>query len=293
MNPTSIFSFNVKRFSSALALLLIIASVSSLSAKEKKEEQAKDCEKGFVSIFDGKTLKGWDGNPKLWSVQDGAITGTTTEKEPIKENSFIIWRGGKTAGFELKCEYRLYKGNSGIQYRSAEIKDKKWVVGGYQADFEAGDKYSGILYEEKGRGILALRGEKTTVGENHKPTVTGHVGDSKKIQANIKKEDWNSYHIIANGNHLIHKINGMVTAEVTDNDAAKRRATGILAFQVHRGPAMKVQFRNVRIKHIKAAKKIGVLNECHEKLQSTKRQNRGKIVRRMFFNCERKLSCGG
>ena len=203
----------------------------------------------FVSIFDGKSLKGWDGNPRFWSVRDGAITGQTTATNPTDGNTFIIWRGGEVADFELKLEYRIVDGNSGIQYRSFEIPDKKWVVGGYQADFEAGDRYSGILYGEQYRGILANRGQETVIKEGGKVEVVGSVGDSDEIQSKIKKEDWNAYHVIAKGNHFIHKINGVVTAKATDEDSA-RRAKGILALQLHQGPPMTVQFRKIRLKRL-------------------------------------------
>jgi hypothetical protein len=114
---------------------------------------------GFIPIFDGKTLEGWDGNPAFWRVEDGAITGQTTKDNPTQGNTFIIWRQGALDDFELKLEYRIIGGNSGIQYRSFEKPDdpewKRWVIGGYQADFEAGDTYSGILYGERFRGVLA------------------------------------------------------------------------------------------------------------------------------------------
>jgi len=207
---------------------------------------------GYASLFDGKTLDNWDGNPKFWSVQDEAITGQTTAENPTKGNTFIIWRGGDVGDFELKLEYRIINGNSGIQYRSFEVEGEKWVVGGYQGDFEAGDRYSGILYGERFRGILADRGDQTVIGDNHKPKVVGSVGDSKEIQTKIKKEDWNSYHITAKGFDFTHRINDVVTCKCTDDDAAQRRATGILALQLHAGPAMKVQFRNIRLKKLDA-----------------------------------------
>lgn len=206
---------------------------------------------GFESIFDGKTLKNWDGDPKFWSVSDGAITGQTTAENPTKGNTFIIWRGGEVADFELKLEYKIINGNSGIQYRSFEVENNPWVVGGYQADFEAGKTYSGILYGERFRGILANRGQKTVIGADHKPKVVGTVGDSAEIQSKIKHEDWNSYHIVARGNHFVHRINGVVTAECTDEDTEMRRSSGILALQLHAGPAMKVQFRDIRLKTLK------------------------------------------
>lgn len=204
---------------------------------------------GFVSIFNGTTLEGWDADPALWSVKDGAITGVTGSEKPIQHNTFCIWRKGEVADFELKVQYRIVGGNSGVQYRS--IEDKKWpqwVIGGYQADIDSKTTYSGILYEERGRGILAKRGEKTTVGADHKPKVTGSVGVSDELQASLKQEDWNEYHIIAKGNHFIHKINDRVFVEVLDEDAEKAKKSGLLAFQLHKGPPMTVQFKNIRLK---------------------------------------------
>jgi len=215
---------------------------------------------GFESIFDGKTLKGWDGDPKFWSVQDGAVTGRTTKDNPTKGNTFIVWTGGTTGDFELRLQYKIVGGNSGIQYRSFRLKNRadKWRIGGYQADFEAGDRFSGILYGEAFRGILCNRGQKTElVRENGKfrAKVVGKVGDSTAIQKKIKKEDWNDYHVVAKGFHFVHKINGVTTAECTDNDTKQRRASGLLALQLHAGPPMTVQFRNIRIKHLKPAGK--------------------------------------
>lgn len=205
---------------------------------------------GFEPIFDGKTLKGWDGNPAFWSVRDGAITGQTTAENPTKGNTFIIWRDGEVGDFELKLEYKIIKGNSGIQYRSQEVEGQKWVMKGYQGDFEAGDTYSGINYDEKGRGILAQRGQKTVIKENGKPEVVEQFGETKELQSHIKKEDWNEYHITANGFTLTHKINGHVTSIVVDEDESDRDAKGLLAFQLHAGPAMTVQFRNIRLKRL-------------------------------------------
>lgn len=207
---------------------------------------------GFKSIFNGKDLTGWEGNPKLWSVQDGAITGRTGEDSDtkLKHNTFLIWRGGKVGDFELRFQYRIVKGNSGVQYRSKELPKGEFgpIVGGYQADFEAGKTYSGILYEERGRGILAKRGEKTVIKPGAKPEVTGSVGNTDEIQAAIKDEDWNDYRIVARGNHLQHFINGKQTIEVTDEDAEKGAKEGILALQIHVGPVMTVQFKGLQLK---------------------------------------------
>ena len=207
---------------------------------------------GWQTIFDGKTLDGWDGNPDFWRVEDGTITGQTTADKPTKGNTFIIWRKGETTDFELKLEYKIVGGNSGIQYRSFEVPNEKWVIGGYQADFEAGETYSGINYGERFRGILAGRGEKTVVGTDHKPKVVEKIGDTKEIQTKIKKEDWNTYHVTAKGFTFTHKINDVTTSICTDEDTEQRRAKGVLALQLHAGPPMKVQFRNIKIKQTKS-----------------------------------------
>jgi hypothetical protein len=205
----------------------------------------------FKSIFNGKDLSGWEGNPKYWSVKDGTINGQTTDAKELKHNTFLIWRDGKVDDFELRLKFKIIGGNSGIQYRSKEFPD--WVIGGYQADFEAGTTYSGILYEERMRGILAQRGQKVIVREGGKPEVVGSVGDSKAIQAAIKKEDWNEYEISARGNHLIHKINGMTTVDVVDEDKEKRASSGLLALQLHAGFVMQVQFKDIELKRLKLA----------------------------------------
>jgi type 1 glutamine amidotransferase len=233
------------RVGGVTALLL----VSVASAYLPSAILAADDDPGFKSLFNGKDLSGWEGNPKFWSVKDGAITGQTTDDNKTEGNTFLIWKDGEVDDFELRLSYKIVGGNSGIQYRS---KDKgKWVINGYQADFEAGDTYSGILYEEGGRGILAERGQKVEIGADGKKTVVGSTGESKDIQAAIKKEDWNDYVIIAQGNKLKHVINGRVTIEVTDNQAEKRAMSGILALQLHAGPSMTVQFKNIRIRRTK------------------------------------------
>jgi hypothetical protein len=228
-----------------LPVLLALATMTGQAVA------AADDEAGFKQIFNGKDLDGWDGDNKFWSVRDDAITGQTTAENPTQGNTFIIWRQGELDDFELRLTYRIVGGNSGIQYRSADMGNH--VVGGYQGDFEAGDTYSGILYEERGRGILAQRGQKTTIGSDHKPQATGSVGDSAELQKAIKKEDWNDYTIIAQGNHLQHFINGKQTVDITDNDGEKRKMNGILALQLHAGPPMTVQFKNIRLKRLKLA----------------------------------------
>ena len=236
------------------ALVACAALVCAGSAARAQED-------GFKPIFDGKTLDGWDGNPKFWRVEDGAITGQTTKENPTKGNTFLIWRRGDVDDFELKLQFRLIGGNSGIQYRSFEEPEKvgKWVVGGYQADMDAGNTFTGANYGERFRGMLAARGQKTVIGADHKPKVVGQTGDPKELAAAIKSEDWNDYGILAQGNRMIQKINGRVMCEVVDEDAAMRRRSGIVALQLHAGPPMKVQFHNILLKRLKLEDKKKVV----------------------------------
>jgi type 1 glutamine amidotransferase len=227
-----------------LSLLLSLAAIGfCLPAVSFADDGA-----GFKPIFNGQNLEGWDGNLKFWSVKDGAIQGQTTSDNPTSGNTFLIWRDGNVDNFVIRLQYRIKGGNSGIQYRSKELD--KWVIGGYQGDFEAGNTYSGINYEERGRGILANRGQKVTIGPDGKKEET-QVTDSADLQKSIKKEDWNDYEIIADGDHLTHKINGRVTSEVIDRQQGAAARSGLLALQLHAGPPMTVEFKNVRLKRTK------------------------------------------
>jgi len=215
-------------------------------------------EQGFQSMFNEKDLTGWNGNPKLWSVRDGAITGQTTAENPASGNTFLIWTNGTPGDFELRCSFKLVPGdaqgfaNSGVQYRSRVFDPANWVVGGYQADMEAGTNYTGILYEERLRGIMALRGEKVVWTADDKKKVVGSVGRAADIEASLHKGDWNQYVIIARGNHLQEFVNGKQTVDVTDECEAKRALSGIIALQLHAGAPMMAQFKNLRIKLLNA-----------------------------------------
>jgi type 1 glutamine amidotransferase len=217
---------------------------------------------GFQPLFDGKSLDGWEGNPDVWRVEDGTITGETTADKPIKPNTFLIWRRGEVDDFELTFEYRFTseKGNSGVQYRSWQEPDSagKFVMGGYQADFETGKSFSGILYGERYRGILAGRGTETVIGDDHKPTLVRKFAESADLQNHVKQGDWNKYRVVAQGFKFTHEVNGQLMSVCTDQDKAQRRRSGLLGLQVHAGPPMKVQFRNILLKRLKLedAKKV-------------------------------------
>ena len=204
-------------------------------------------------LFNGKDLTGWKGLD-FWTVEDGCITGRTTKEKPTKGNTFLVWEG-EVADFELTFQYKIVGGNSGVQYRSKLLDPKAFVIAGYQGDFEAGKTYSGILYEERGRGILAQRGQKVVIKEGADPKkpkieVTGSVGKSDEIQAKIKSGDWNEYRVVAKGGHLQHFINGVQTVDVTDETAVGAKK-GLLALQLHAGPPMVVQFKDIVLKEIK------------------------------------------
>ena len=227
-------------------LVAALACSLTLSAAEPAER--------FVPIFDGVSLKGWEGDPRLWSVEDGAIVGQTSADEPIPANSFLVWREGVLDDFELRFEYWIDGGNSGVQYRAFQ-KPTEWgpfVMGGLQADFEAGERHTGGLYGERSRRILARRGQKVEIGTDGKPTLTGSLGDPAELQTLINMDGWNSFHVIARGNRYIHKINGHVMVDVIDSDP-KAPIAGLLGLQVHRGPPMTVKFRNIELRRLKMA----------------------------------------
>lgn len=207
-------------------------------------------ETGFTQIFDGKTLSGWDGDPRLWHVESGIIVGETTRATMPKQNSFLIWRGGMPADFELKAEYRLTEGNSGIQYRSLELPDIRWAMRGYQADIDAEQRYTGQIYEERGRGFLALRGQFTYIGEGGRPGVVGSLGSAADLKSFIKDRDWNEFDITARGNVLVQVLNGHVMSMLIDDDREHRRMDGLIGIQLHAGPPMKIEVRHIRLRKL-------------------------------------------
>jgi hypothetical protein len=209
-------------------------------------------ETGFQSIFDG-SLKGWDCDPNFWRAEGGVMIGETKADHQPPQNIFCIWKGGSPGDFELKLQYKLtgaMTGNSGVQYRSVELPNvAKWVLKGYQADIDAAQQYTGQLYEERGRGFVALRGQIVYVGEGKKPGAIGSVGDNEQLKGYIKPDDWNDLQIIARGNMLVHLINGHVMCVVIDDDKTNRKMDGLIGIQLHKtAAAMKIETRNIRLK---------------------------------------------
>ena len=198
------------------------------------------------SLFNGKDLTGWDGNPELWSVKDGVITGITKADEPLPYNQFLIWRGGSVKNFELRVTLRQTGNNSGIQYRSREFADVgKWSIGGYQCDVHPSAVNNAMVYDERGRGIVAKNGQEVIVDDAGTKWL---VKEQAPIEVVVP--EWNEYKIIARGNHLIHQVNGKTTADLVDHQSSERELDGLLAFQVHRGPAMKVEIKDIFLKEL-------------------------------------------
>ena len=201
---------------------------------------------GFKPLFNGKDLTGWDGNPELWSVEDGCITGKTTGPEQLAYNQFLIWRGGKVKNFELHAKIKESGNNTGIQYRSKELPENgKWSIGGYQCDIHPATPNNAMVYEERGRGIIVQNGQGVVIDPEGKRWL---ASEHEPVKVDIAQ--WHEYTVIAQGNHLIHKIDGQVTIDLLDFDESKRALEGLLAFQIHRGPAMNVQIKDVMLKEL-------------------------------------------
>jgi putative heme-binding domain-containing protein len=201
---------------------------------------------GFRPLFNGQDLTGWDGNPALWTVEDGCITGKTQGPETLAYNQFLIWRGGRVKNFELRAKVKQTGNNTGIQYRSKELPENgPWSVGGYQCDIHPATPNNAMVYEERGRGIMTQNGQTVIVDPKG---VRWQVAEHPPVKVDIS--EWHEYTIIAQGNRLIHKVDGEITIDLTDHEASLRSLEGLLAFQIHRGPAMTVQIKDVVIRDL-------------------------------------------
>ncbi|MBA4053197.1 MAG: DUF1080 domain-containing protein [Marivirga sp.] len=255
--------------------LIILGALFSACKKptESNEPVASDSVAeegdGFVEIFDGKTLDGWEGDTTYWRVENGILMGEVTPSTLLKTNTFIVWKGGTPGDFELKADFKIAEtGNSGINYRSEALTDIPHALRGYQADIDGKNNYTGQNYEERGRTTLAYRGEATIILSQDNPSdpesfkanvknnawvkreITGKLGNIDTLKSVIKRGDWNTCHIIAKGNRLEHYINGVLMSDVTDNDTLNRKMEGLLGVQVHVGPPMTVEYRNILLKKL-------------------------------------------
>ena len=251
------------RATAVIGLMLAISAAAGVAAPQAPAYVPKQSDRptpvdgdepGFVAIFDGKSLDGWEGDPAYWRVENGALVGEITPATVVKSNTFVIWRGGRPKDFELKLEYRITAaGNSGINYRSASVPDpvtpaNRFALRGYQFDIDGGRRYVGNNYEEKGRLFLAVRGQVTRVTGGRPPVVVGEIGDTAQLGA-LATDSWNAVHISVRGHTLMHFLNGRLMSATIDDDAANRPADGLIGVQVHVGPPMKVEYRNIRLKN--------------------------------------------
>lgn len=224
-----------------------LSQLLQVVAKQVSEKPANSDEDDdrFKELFNGRDLTGWDGDEKIWRVEDGLLTGQTQTDKDIAANTFAIWKGGEVGDFELKAVFRLEgDNNSGIQYRSQMKPDAgPHAVIGYQADIHPAANWVGMLYDEGGRGIVAERGQQAIIAADGKKELK-----PLKVKTDpVDLTDWTTLEVIAKGNHLVHKINGEVTVDITDDEKGQAESRGKLALQVHAGPPMKVQYKSVKL----------------------------------------------
>ena len=241
-------------------LTLLAFAFSAVNAFAVENPQTAPAESpDMARIFNGKDLTGWDGDPKLWSVSNGAIRGETTAENPAQGNTFLIWKDGATNDFELRLSFRCSAANnSGIQYRSKHIAQGKvrnpWVVRGYQHEIRNENKLpnvAGFIYDEGGkRGRICLVGEKAA-WEDGKKQVTGSLIDQQEFERLFKLDDWNDVVILAQGSRIRHYLNNRLILDFTDKDPELALREGILALQLHAGKPMWAEFKDIRIKELK------------------------------------------
>ncbi len=260
-----------RRYNFLFCVLLLFNFYSCKEKTEKDKEEngasTSKLEDGFVSIFNGENLEDWLGDSTYWRVESGNLVGEVTPETILNRNTFIIWQGGKPDDFELKLEYRISElGNSGINYRSDQLDTIPFALRGYQADIDGRNRHTGQNYEERKRTTLAYRGEKTVIhaqpNSNEDGSLKANVkknvwqsyevvqslGDRDSLSVFIQNGDWNKCHLVVKGNHMQHFINGVLMSDVTDEDTVNRRFSGLIGVQVHVGPPMKVEYRDIRLK---------------------------------------------
>ncbi len=252
-----------------LSMLGGIITCKDKANKKVPESEGTFQNDGFTSIFDGTSLKGWQYDSIYWRAEKGSLVGEVKPETPLKSNTFIIWEGGQPSDFELKLEFRIEEaGNSGINYRSDALDTIAYALKGYQADIDGKIRYTGQNYEERKRTTLAYRGEQVIINSQENPhepgslranvsnncwqsrEVVASLGASDSLKTKINFEEWNEVHLIIKGNRLKHYVNNVLMSDVTDNDTINRKMSGLLGMQVHVGPPMKVEYRNIFLKNL-------------------------------------------
>ncbi|NQT17911.1 MAG: DUF1080 domain-containing protein [Planctomycetes bacterium] len=232
----------MKRNCLSVGLLFVLAT---LAAAAEPGGGKKKLEKGFVPMFNGKDLSEWEGAEEWWEVCDGAIVTQSTAEKPCPRTQYLYWKGGQPADFEMRCRFRISgDANTGVQFRSQ--KRPQWDTWGYQADIDTAGRYMGCLYQH-GRGLVALRGQKVVFDKAGEKTVTA-IGDMAELLKAVKPGDWNEYCIVAKGPRIALRLNGVLMCEVEDHEPKYALPKGIIAVQIHKGPPMKAEFKDLRIR---------------------------------------------
>jgi hypothetical protein len=247
----AMFASRIASWSIVIGFVLGLSSISILAEDPQ----------GSRSLFNGQDLAGWDGDPRFWRVEQGELIGETTETNKPEKNTFLIFRGGEFSDFDLSFKYQVEGFNSGIQYRSKEVG--RWSISGYQADFEGRhhkiedslvDRFSGMFFEEQGRMFMGQRGQAVIVRSNaEKPKkpridIIGSLGEPSDLERVITRDDWNEMRVVARGFAFYHFINGHAMCFALDEDSAMRSSSGLIAFQLHAGPPMRIKVKDMVIR---------------------------------------------
>jgi|SRR6056297_309631 len=250
----SIYMLSLRLFA---PLALLIAATTGFADHHKAPPEPD----GMKSIFDGQSLEGWDGDPRLWSVRDGVIHGETTKEKSANGNTFLIWQEGKLKDFDLRFSFRCTAdNNSGVQYRSKHITEgnprNKWVVRGYQHEIRNEEDFPnvpGFIYDEGGftgkRGRICMIGEEAIWTDDGKKILSDDLIDQEGFKELMKVDEWNDVVIIAKGRNIRHYLNGKLILDFTD-DEEHALTEGILALQLHAGKPMWAEFKNIRIAEV-------------------------------------------
>jgi hypothetical protein len=226
--------------------LLAVLALSAIAAESAIPKT--DAEAGFVSMFNGKDLTGWEGLPGRWEVRDGLIVCESTAEKPGDRTHYLYWKGGQPADFEMRCAFRIAgAANTGVQFRSETRPN--FDTWGYQADIDAAGQYVGCFYQH-GRGLVAQRGQKVVIDAAGKKTITP-IGDAAELLKAVKKGDWNELRLVATGSRMAYWLNGVLMCEVEDHEPKYALPKGVIALQMHKGPPMKAEFKDLRIRVVK------------------------------------------
>lgn len=221
----------------ALVLCGVTASAAEPSSAETFDEAR------FTPIFNGRDLEGWSGSEGFWRVEGGTLIGESTAEHPVERTRYLFWEGGEPSDFVLRAKLRLLGGNSGIQFRSERLPSDD--ADGYQADYDADGHYIGCLYQPA-RHIFVTRGVRATIGEDAERTEE-RFADPDALVKDFDPREWHEYEIEARDSRLVLRIDGEKVCEADDRHPQHSLRSGVIALQLHQGPPMRVEYRDIRL----------------------------------------------